>query len=107
MNHLEGIDHPLAQLDKGTFISTLNKTIERGNHKSSLSDEEHPCVTKWMEQDVELGYVIPFTLDCVHNLKDTEIHPFGIKTQETMNERGDIIPKKCMTYDLSFDRWQG
>ena len=107
MNHVDGIDYPLKSINEGNRIAMLNKTIERGNHKSAMSEEERPRVTKLMRQDVELGYGIPLTLDCVNKLKDAEVYPVGIQNQETINEKGDIIPKKCVTHDPSHNQQEG
>ena len=46
INYVEGIYYPLEQLDEVTQISTLDETIKRGNHRSSLSEEERPHVAK-------------------------------------------------------------
>ena len=62
-NHINGIDYPLEPLDNKARNSMLAKSIERKNHKSALSDKERPHVTKLMEQDLELGYGIPLTLE--------------------------------------------
>ena len=36
----------------------LKTSIERGNHRSALSNKDRPVVTKLMSQDVKLGYNI-------------------------------------------------
>ena len=94
-------------MDKGTWISTLDETIKIGNHKSALSKTERLRVTKLMEQDVELGYGITLTLECIRNLKDTEVWPVVIQNQYIINKKGDIIPKKRVTHNLYFNRKKG
>ena len=40
-----------------------------------------------MEQDVELVYGIPLTLEWILNLKDAEVYLVGIQNQETINKK--------------------
>ena len=54
-NHAHGIDYPLEPLSEEARLTMLENLIERGNHKSALSEEERPHVTKLMAQDIELG----------------------------------------------------
>ena len=56
---------------------------------------------------MELGYGIPLMLEFIRNLKDSEVYPLGIQNQDTINEKGDIITKKRVTHDLSFNRKKG
>ena len=58
MNHTKGIDYPIDEIDEEARIAILHNTIERGNNKSALSDEQRPHITKLVQQDVELGYAI-------------------------------------------------
>ena len=106
-NYINGIDYPLEDLSSEAQGKMLEDSIERGNHKSALSDEERPHVTKLMAQDVELGYGIPLTIDCIRNIKEAEVYPVGCQNQLTIDEKGNIIPKKRVTHDLSFNRRQG
>jgi len=106
-NYINGIDYPIEPLDDEARISMLAKSIDRGNHKSALSDEERPHVTKLMSQDVELGYGIPLTVDCVTKIQGAEVYPVGCQNQQTIDEKGNVIPKKRVTHDLSFNRREG
>ena len=54
-------------------MQVLEATIERGNHKSALKDNERPHVTKLMTQDVELGYGIPISIDCIKRMPGAEV----------------------------------
>ena len=67
-NYINGIDYPIEPLDEEARSAMLKKSIERGNHKSALSDEERPHVTKLTSQDVELGYGIPLTVECISKI---------------------------------------
>ena len=54
-----------------------------------------------MNEDVSLGYAIPITEECLLKLKHAELYPCGLQHQMTVNEQGEIIPKKRVTHDLS------
>jgi hypothetical protein len=72
----------------------LNEQLERGNHKSALCPDAREHVDKAMLSDIELGYGIPITIDCIRKLKHAEVYPIGLQHQQTINEDGQIIPKK-------------
>ena len=106
-NYINGIDYPLEPLDNEARRAILANPIERGNYKSALSDEERPHVTKLMQQDVELGYGIPLTVDCVSKIQGAEVYPVGCQNQQTIDEKSNVIPKKRVTHNLSFNRRKG
>jgi hypothetical protein len=54
-----------------------------------------------MLSDIELGYSIPITVDCIRKLKHAEVYPIGLQHQQTIDETGAIIPKKRISHDLS------
>jgi hypothetical protein len=54
-----------------------------------------------MMSDIELGYGIPITIDCIKSLKHAEVYPIGLQHQQTINEHGKIIPKKRISHNLS------
>ena len=85
----------------------LESIIKRGSHKSALSDEQQPVVTKRMAQDVDLGYGIPLTLEYLKKIKQTEVYPVGCQDRLTTDEHANIVPKKRITHDLSFNRREG
>ena len=78
--------------------------MNKGNHKSTRSKEADRLVTKAMTTDVERGYGIIMTMKCAARIKEAEIYPLGLQHQHTINERGEIIPKKRVTHDLSIYR---
>ena len=100
-----GIDYPFKEeIDKEERRRMLEANITRGNHKSALKPEDRHHVTKLMKSDVELGYAIPFKVECVRNLKEAEVYPIGLQSQMTIDEKGNVIPKKRATHDLSHNR---
>ena len=56
-----------------------------------------------MTQYVNLGYVIPIKVECLKNVPGAEVYPVGVQNQLTIDEKGNVIPKKRVTHDLSFN----
>jgi hypothetical protein len=56
----------------------LERSIERGNHKSAFSDEQRPSVTKLMTQDVKLGYGIPLALEALCKMRQAKGYPIEL-----------------------------
>ena len=106
-NATQGIDYPDNELPEEKRIELLEETIARGNHKSALSEEGRPHVTKGMISDVELGYAFPVSIDCVRNMPGAEVYPVGMQNQMTIDKNGDPMPKKRLTHDLSHNRDTG
>ena len=100
-NSTVGIDYEITELSENERIKELRDQLERGNHKSALTKEAEPIVNKLMQEDVSLGYAIPITKDCLLKLKHAELYPCGLQHQMTVNEAGEVIPKKRVTHDLS------
>ena len=100
-----GIDYPFEkEISESERLRVLEANIERGNHKSALKTDDRHHVTKLMTSDVELGYAVPVTLECVRKLKDAEVYPIGLQNQMTIDADGNVIPKKRATHDLSHNR---
>ncbi|EJK63975.1 hypothetical protein THAOC_15339, partial [Thalassiosira oceanica] len=105
---MNGIDYPFKEeIDEAERKRMLEANIARGNHKSALNPEDRHHVTKLMRSDVDLGYAIPVTIDCVRNLKEAEVYPIGLQSQLTIDAEGNVIPKKRATHDLSHNRTTG
>ena len=60
-----------------------------------------------MAEDVKLGYGIQLTLESVKKIKHAEVYPVGCQDQLTIDEHGNVIPKKRVTHDLSFNKKDG
>ena len=72
-----------------------------------MSKEARVHVAKAIESDIELGYGIPISIPGIYKLKDAEVYPLGLQTQQTIDEAGRSIPKKRLTHDLSHNREKG
>ena len=106
-NHTHGISYPIDDLSSEECSAMLTRSIERGNHKSALDEEHRPVVTKLMAQDVEFGYGIFLTVESLTKIDQAEVYPVGCQDQLTINELGNVVPKKRVTHDLSFNRREG
>ena len=106
-NHVHGIDYPLNDIEDEKRIENVKATIERGNHKAALEDEQRPHVTKGMLSDVQYGYGIPIPVDTILKIPGAEVYPINVQNQTTIDESGNIIPKKRVTHDLSHNRGSG
>ena len=58
-------------------------------------------VEKEMRDEAARGYAIPITKECLLKLKGAELYPLGLAHQFTINEKGEQIPKRRVTHDLS------
>ena len=104
-NLCNGIDYPfVTEINETERIAMLTVNIDGGNHRSALKQEDREHVTKAVKSDVELGYGFPLTIDGVMQLKDAEVYPLGLQSQQTIDETGRSIPKKRITHDLSHKR---
>jgi hypothetical protein len=99
-NTINGIDYPTPDLDEETRIKDLMEQIKRGNHKSALEPEALEHISKAMKSDVQLSYLLPRSIDFIKRLKDAEVYPVGLQHQQTINEQGEIIPKKRISHNL-------
>ncbi|EJK64829.1 hypothetical protein THAOC_14393, partial [Thalassiosira oceanica] len=66
--------------------------------------DERQHVTKLTRTNVKNGYAVPITAEGVRRLKDAEVYPVGLQDQNTIDERGNVIPKKRVTHDLSHNQ---
>jgi hypothetical protein len=97
----QGVDYPADDLPEETRIDLVEAQLAKGNQDSALEPEALPLVTKQVIDDVEKGYAIPVSIDCLRKLKDGEVYPLGIAHQLSINELGEIVPKKRLTHNLS------
>ena len=106
-NTIHGIDYPADDLPEEIRIRELDEQINKGNHKSALDKDARAHVDKAMISDIELGYGIPLTINCIKKLKHAEVYPVELQHQLTIDEHGNIIPKKRISHDLSNKRDKG
>ena len=92
---LHGIDYPFVDaIPEDDRLAMLQENIQRGNHRSALNPADREHVEKVIRSDVELGYAFPLSIEGISKLKDAEVYPLGLQTQQTIDEQGNVIPKK-------------
>ena len=72
----------------------------------ALFEEQRPHVTNLLTQDIEFGFAFPIPVECLKDIPGAEVYPIDWQDQLTINERGKISPKKCMTHDPSYNRME-
>ena len=97
----QGVIYPQTDLSEEERQQEVEEQLEKGNQKSALAEDALPIVTKAFADDIKKGYALIVTTDCIKKLKDAEVYPLGMQHQSTINERGEIIPKKRLTHNLS------
>lgn len=107
LNLHNGVDYPAEDLPEDLRISLLNEQLKKGNHKTALTSKAKPIVDKLLHQDVDLGYAIPLSRECILKLKGAELYPMGLQHQLTIDDDGNQIPKKRVTHDLSNKKKDG
>ena len=104
---INGVDYPLTDLPEEKRKELVEQKLQKGNHKSALTKEAIPIVSKLMEKDVNAAFAIIVTIDCLKKLNHCEVYPMGLQSQTTVDEKGKVIPKKRLTHDLSDERKKG
>ena len=102
-----GVDYPVDDLPEETRKELVANRLKKGNQKSALSKEAIPIVTNLLRDDVEHGYSIIVTPECLEKLKGCELYSMGLQHQFTVDENGDIAPKKRLTHNLSDEKKSG
>jgi hypothetical protein len=96
-----GSDPPRAQLDEASRKRALEAALLRGNHKSAKKDEKG--LAALLIDDVNRGYCLPLPLDQVRNIPGLSLQPMGVTIQSTINEQNEIVSKKRLTHDSTFE----
>jgi hypothetical protein len=95
-----GASFPLSPMNEIQRNTDLEFHKNRGNHKSALKNAE--ILDKIIKEDVERGFALPLPIHLTKYIPNASIAPLGCQEQETINERGERIPKYRMTHDQSF-----
>ena len=98
-----GSKWPLQPLDEENRIKDVEDALKFGNHKGANKKQE--LLEKLVTDDVTRGFAIPFPLSKIIQIPGILLAPLNIQAQNTINERGEIIPKNRLTHDQSW-KWQ-
>ncbi|MGH7974537.1 MAG: hypothetical protein ACREBR_03335, partial [bacterium] len=96
----EGSKFPLDPISDSDRKLDMQWMIERGNHKSALTNMN--VMRDHIQEDVVHGHSLPIPIETLHMLSNVSVAPLGITKQDTINEKGEIVPKHRMTHDQSF-----
>ena len=98
-----GAQWPTDPISEDKPIADVKEALIFGNHKGAKSQPE--LLRKLVTGDVIHGYSLPPSLNKMERIPHVCMAPLNIQAQWTINERGKIIPKDCLTHDQSF-KWE-
>lgn len=95
-----GSDWPLDPISEAHRLADLDEALQFGNHKEAI---KYPAILKSLVLDnVSHGFALPLPLEKAHRLQGILLAPMNITIQDTINERGQIVPKRRLTHDQSY-----
>jgi hypothetical protein len=95
---LHGATFPLWAISQKHRTMDLHCHHSQGNHKSMIKHKE--MLDKAFMEDITTGFTLPLPIDLVHLVPNVSSAPLRCIEQETINERGECIPKYQMTHSL-------
>ena len=100
-----GVSYPLEDLDDEERLKDLVEALQFGNHKGV--DENEDLFEEMMNTDVIHGYSLVIPREKSRELIGALISPMNIVEQSTINEFGEIVPKKRLTHNQSMEFQSG
>ena len=111
LQHHELWDRTKSLLEKGSHIPlkpsepTKDKAdvklgLERGNHKGAT--QQPKLLHKLVSKDVNHAFALPITMEAAAQIKDGMWAPLNIADGKTIDSKGNVIQKKRLTHDQSF-----
>ena len=94
-----GFNYPLTPLSNEDRKLDLQEALVFGNHKGV--DKHREFYLTLINKDVVHGYCLPFPLSKISTIPGAIVPPLNIAEQNTINERGEIIPSKRLTHNQS------
>ena len=86
----KGARFPLERINNKRRKIDNEEAIARGNHKSAK--QNLPILKGMVSKEVEVGFQLPIPIDCIHNIPHAVVAPYGLQTQQTVDEKGHSIP---------------
>ena len=96
----KGARYPLERISNTRRRKDLEEAIVQGDHKSARSNI--PVLTKLLKKDVHLAFQLPITINAIRKVPHSCIAPYGLISQQSVDEIGDIITKHRAAHDQSF-----
>ena len=88
-----GATCPLRPLDPVTLTKDFTAGLEKGNNKSARDESE--WVGKQFENEVKRGWTLALPIRAGTKFAGGVYAPLGVVEQDTINEKGQIVPKKA------------
>ena len=92
-------NYPPISLSNTDRKLDLQDTLIFGNQKGV--DKHRDYYLNLTKKDVVHSYCLPFPLSMIKRIPGAIISPLNIAEQNTINERGEIIPSKRLTHNQS------
>jgi hypothetical protein len=84
-------------------IKEFEAALVFGNHKGAVKQQD--LLEKLVTDDVIRGFALPLPLNEITQIPGVLLAPLNVQAQNTINKRGEIIPKNRLTHDQSW-KWQ-
>ena len=94
-----GATCPLRPLDSETLTKDFTAGLEKGNNKSACDESE--WVGKQFENEANRGWTLALPIRAGSKLAGGVYAPLGVVEQDTINEKGEIFPKKRLVHNMS------
>ena len=95
-----GATYPLEPLDKISIEKDKIEALERGNHKGVINNPK--LFTEIMDEEVRQGWQLVIEKENIIDLEGAQLAPMNIQDQRTIDDDGNVIPKKRLSHDQSF-----
>ena len=97
---VDGSKWPLYELSDEQRKADLIDALTFGNHKGATSNPD--LLKDLCKKDVIHGFGLVIPISTVQKIPGALLAPMNIMEQSTIDEHGNIIPKKRLTHDQSF-----
>ena len=94
-----GASCPIRQLDADTLARDFAEGLKQGNNKSA--EDECEWVGQQFKNEVNRGWTLALPLRAAAKFTGGVYAPLGVVLQDTINEFGDIVPKKRLVHNMS------
>ena len=92
-----GFDASFRSLSNSQRLLDVQAAIKRGNHKSAIKHLSH--LRSSIKKKVHTGFQFPFRIEDIPKIKGVAYAPYGVATQNTFDEFGQLIPKFRPTHN--------
>ena len=94
-----GATCPIREMDDDTMKRDFEIALKRGNSKSAT--EESEWIAEQFQEEVEKGWTLALPLEASQFFPKGVYAPLGVVHQDSINEKGEIVPKKRLVHNMS------